>query len=115
MACGLPSVACRVGGVTDLITDGVNGRLVEPGSPKALEEAIVALRTDGATAARWADAARRTMEARYSLDVLAEEHRGFLTALVRGGRLDRWMDRGVDERIDQSSFEINPEPVDARV
>jgi len=36
MACGLPPVATRIGGVEDIVTDGVNGILVKPGDASGL-------------------------------------------------------------------------------
>jgi glycosyltransferase involved in cell wall biosynthesis len=40
MACALPIVATRVGGLPDLVIEGFNGLLVDPGQPKQLVEAI---------------------------------------------------------------------------
>ena len=44
-ACGKPVVACKVGGVVDVVRSGVNGVLVEPNSPGQLASAIVRLLT----------------------------------------------------------------------
>jgi len=46
MACGLPIVATRVGGLVDLVEDGVNGILVDPGRPDQLAYALQKLTVD---------------------------------------------------------------------
>jgi glycosyltransferase involved in cell wall biosynthesis len=46
MAAGKPIIASRVGGILDLVKDGFNGLLVEPGNPGALCDAIKELLND---------------------------------------------------------------------
>jgi glycosyltransferase involved in cell wall biosynthesis len=46
MATGVPPVATRVGGIPEVVTDGVDGSLVEPGDPAALATAIGKLLAD---------------------------------------------------------------------
>jgi glycosyltransferase involved in cell wall biosynthesis len=43
MACKVPVVATRVGGMTEVVENGKQGTLVEPGRPAALAEAILHL------------------------------------------------------------------------
>ncbi|WP_448616408.1 glycosyltransferase [Modestobacter sp. URMC 112] len=49
---GVPAVASAVGGIPELVEDGVTGRLVPPGDPAALAGALTSLVEDPAAAAR---------------------------------------------------------------
>ncbi len=46
MACGLPVVSTRVGGIAELIKEGENGFLINPGDRQALLEALLVLLAD---------------------------------------------------------------------
>jgi L-malate glycosyltransferase len=65
MACGVPAVATRVGGVPELITDGEDGFLEAAGDVPRLAERATQLVTDEALHARMAAAARRTASSRF--------------------------------------------------
>lgn len=58
MAAGLPVVASRVGDLSELIQDGVDGFLVPPGDPAALAAALDRLRSDRGLRTRMGSAAR---------------------------------------------------------
>ena len=74
MSCGLPCVASRLPGATDvIITDGEDGLLVPPGDAAALAAALSALIADPQRARRLGAAARRTVAARYDVGRSAEE------------------------------------------
>ncbi len=57
-AAGLPIVASDVGGVRDVVADGLTGRIVPPGNTEALADALALLTRDSALRARYAEAAR---------------------------------------------------------
>lgn len=46
MACGIPVIASSVGGLVDLVADGMTGLHVPPGAPRQLAYAIEALKAD---------------------------------------------------------------------
>jgi N-acetyl-alpha-D-glucosaminyl L-malate synthase BshA len=65
MACGVPPVATRVGGVSELITDGVDGYLETPGDVAGQAARVAALVSDETLYARVAKAARATATKRF--------------------------------------------------
>jgi glycosyltransferase involved in cell wall biosynthesis len=92
MAAGRPVVATRVGHVTSIVDDGVEGLLVEPGDVGALARSIVRILTDAAVGQRMGKAARRRAR---SHDV-ARVAQGQLAAL-RGARQRAVLQRAVCE------------------
>jgi glycosyltransferase involved in cell wall biosynthesis len=58
LSVGTPVIATRVGGVPEIVEDGVNGMLVTPGDPDALAEAIRRFFADDELRARLAAATR---------------------------------------------------------
>jgi glycosyltransferase involved in cell wall biosynthesis len=68
MARGVPVVASDVGGIPEVVTDGVDGRLVPPADSAALAGAIIELLCDPDLRRRLGEAGRRTVADRFSID-----------------------------------------------
>ena len=68
MALRRPVVAAAVGGIPEVITDGVDGLLVPPADPAALAEAVTRLIRDPALRERIAEAGYRTVAERFSIE-----------------------------------------------
>jgi colanic acid/amylovoran biosynthesis glycosyltransferase len=66
-ACGVPVVATAVGGVPELVEDGVTGLLAPSGDAAAVATALDRLLRDRALAARMGAAARERAAARFSI------------------------------------------------
>ena len=65
MACGLPVVASRVGGLSELVDEGRSGFLHDPDDLDGMARSIVRLLDDGSLHAAFSAAARRTAEDRF--------------------------------------------------
>ncbi len=68
MAAGLPSVCTAVGGVPEMVDDGVTGYLVPVGDQAALTARLTELVAEPERRARMGAAARRRLEDRFTLD-----------------------------------------------
>ena len=76
MASGLPVVATRVGGNSELIESGMTGTLVPPANSDALAQAMLGYFNDRSTARRHAKAALRVVETRFSLARMVSDYVG---------------------------------------
>jgi glycosyltransferase involved in cell wall biosynthesis len=85
MAAGRAIVATSVGGVPDVICNGVNGLLIPPGDARELSLAIRMLLENPALAARLGRAARADVRCRYSLQVRARRYEQFYQLLLNPG------------------------------
>ena len=70
MAFGLPVVATRAGGLSEVVEDGVTGILVPPGDSKALAEAISRLLRDPELRRRMGEAGRSTVMKDFTVERL---------------------------------------------
>jgi glycosyltransferase involved in cell wall biosynthesis len=74
MACGLPVVASRAGGIPEVVEDGVSGLLVPPGEVAPLARAIERVARDVALRRALGASARARVVERFSLDEAVAAH-----------------------------------------
>ena len=72
MACGLPVVATDVGGLPELVEDGVSGVIVPPEDPLALANGLGDLMCDPDRARRLGQSGRRRVESLYGMDKMVD-------------------------------------------
>jgi glycosyltransferase involved in cell wall biosynthesis len=72
MDAGLPVVATRVGGIPDLIDDGVEGLLVEPQDSEGLGNAIARVLDDPDEGRRMGERGRERRRREFDIDVMVE-------------------------------------------
>lgn len=94
-ALGVPIVATRVGGIPDVVDDGVTGRLVPARDPRAMAAAIVAALKEPGLRGAWSDAARRSVEA-FRIEATVERTRSEYRKVLEARMGQAWnvRDRG---------------------
>ena len=81
---GLPIVATRMPGCTDVVRDGWSGLLVPPRSPKALADAILAMLRDRTAAQAMGRRAAGLVRQEFTLDLTAARYAAVYTRLLEG-------------------------------
>jgi glycosyltransferase involved in cell wall biosynthesis len=74
MAAGVPVAASRIGGIPDLVQDGVTGVLFDPANPIAARDAVQHLVSDLAFSSRVSNDARRHAERTFHPRIVARHH-----------------------------------------
>ncbi|MFH1784727.1 MAG: glycosyltransferase family 4 protein [bacterium] len=84
MACGIPAVVTDIGGNRDMIHDGINGFLFVPQNKARLKEKLVFLLENPTEKERLRKEARKTIEERYTLELVAKRYIDCYKALLGG-------------------------------
>ncbi|MCM8802497.1 MAG: glycosyltransferase family 4 protein [Candidatus Omnitrophica bacterium] len=74
MACGLPVVVSKVGGNIDIVEDGINGYLIEPGNIYQIKNAIEDLLKNEEKIKKIGEINRKKIERDYSFEVIIERY-----------------------------------------
>ncbi|MEW6668390.1 MAG: glycosyltransferase family 4 protein [Thermodesulfobacteriota bacterium] len=82
MAMGKPVVATRVGGIPDLVKQGVNGLLVSPGSVPELRDALLRLLKDKETAGRMGNEGKNRVTETFGADRMVRSIEGVYRQLL---------------------------------
>lgn len=89
MACGVPSIATHVGGVAELIDDGITGLLFTLGDTEAMAAAAIALLSDPARLAAMAVAARRTASDRFCSSRIIPLYEAYYERVIARGQAEK--------------------------
>ena len=73
MACGKPVIGTDVGGIADIIVDGVNGFLVRPKDPAALAQKIILLLNNSKLREKMGETGREIVEREFNIEKRAEK------------------------------------------
>lgn len=73
-AFGVPAVVTNVGAISEFVSDRITGRIVPPGDPASLAEAILDVCVHGATAAEMGRRSREILMERYSWSAVSRLH-----------------------------------------
>jgi glycosyltransferase involved in cell wall biosynthesis len=85
LACGVPVVASRIGGNPEIVRDGENGLVFEPGDSEGLAERLASLAADPALAHRLGGRGREIVEREYSLSAQVEGMLAILEEVASSG------------------------------
>jgi glycosyltransferase involved in cell wall biosynthesis len=83
MACNVPSIATKVGGVPELIQNDENGMLFEVGDIAGMSEAGVELLSDPGRLDEMAAEARRTAQAKFCASRIIPHYERFYHDVIR--------------------------------
>ncbi|MBC8394852.1 MAG: glycosyltransferase, partial [Deltaproteobacteria bacterium] len=115
MSCGTPVVAFEIGGMPDMVDDGITGQLVPVGDTKQLGEAMLSLLLDSNRRKLMGEKCREKIEAEYPLSVQALRYSALYEELISenkpktpagfSGKDELWEGFSSENLLSSASFE----------
>lgn len=100
MACGTPVLAFNTGGIPDVVTDGVNGRLVATGDTVGLAARLIELVRDKGLREKFGEESAMVVSASYSPTIQAVRYRELFSDLIRTTSTISRMTTGTTEKTE---------------
>ncbi len=88
-AAGVPIVATNVGGTSEIVLDGVTGRLIPPKDPVALGDAVIKSLTDKTESQHFRLAARNRAIHEFSINIAAQKLSAFWNEILEQQQLKK--------------------------
>ncbi len=82
MAASLPILACRVGGVPEMVEDGINGKMVAPADPQQLANACTDMLRDPDALVKMGLAGRQIVEEKFNVRVQVDKLQALYQSLI---------------------------------
>ncbi|MBU8879075.1 N-acetyl-alpha-D-glucosaminyl L-malate synthase BshA [Bacillus sp. FJAT-29790] len=87
MACGVPCIGTNVGGIPEVITNGINGFLCELGDIPAIAEKGISLLTDVTLHKRFSKEAISTAYNKFRAEIIVEQYEDIYYGLLKNGEV----------------------------
>mgnify|MGYP003575837089 CR=1 FL=1 len=101
MSCGIPVVAFDVGGIPDMVTDGLNGRLTEAGNTEQLSKLMLDLINAPQDLEEFGKRARQEVESRFCLTHQAHAYvQLYAELLARSAKVSARADHRASSRVE---------------
>jgi N-acetyl-alpha-D-glucosaminyl L-malate synthase BshA len=84
MSCGVPVVASRVGGLPEVITDGVTGFVCDPDDVSGMTDRALRILTDPRLRERVGQAAAADVRRRFQTDIIVPRYEAYYEKVLRG-------------------------------
>jgi N-acetyl-alpha-D-glucosaminyl L-malate synthase BshA len=85
MSCGTPVVATRVGGIPEVVEDGENGLLFQPGDVQAMAEGAISILSDPVRWEAMSGAGRRIAEERFTAGQVVSAYEAYYDRILHEG------------------------------
>ena len=82
MAVGLPMIVSDVGGNSEAVVDGDNGRVIPPRDVEAFRRALIAIYSDPAARVKMGQRSRQLVEEKFTLQRMCKEHEALYLSLM---------------------------------